>query len=79
MIVYVSFKVSMNGLWLKDAKEIESLRLQLLEQARRLQAERVRAGHSTQDEDVEVERVESIGGVPEEPLPDAGNKDHASS
>jgi hypothetical protein len=77
MIVFVSFKVSMNGLWLKDAKEIESLRLQLLEQARRLQAERVRAGHSTQEED--VEGVESIGGVPEEPLPDAGNKDHASS
>jgi len=75
MVVYVSFEVRMHGLWLRDSEAIETLRLRLLEQARRLQAERVRPGHLPEEGDVEVDRVESIGAVPEEPstADDPGN------
>ncbi|MBV8202856.1 MAG: hypothetical protein JOZ15_19745 [Acidobacteria bacterium] len=69
MIVYVSYMVTMDGLWLEDAEDIEALRLRLLEEARRLHAERVKPGHQAEDGEVTVERVESIGGVPGEPLP----------
>jgi hypothetical protein len=67
MIVYVSFEVRMRGLWLEDdAGEIEALRLKLLELARGLHAERVKAGYAPKEDDVQVDRLESIGGLGEE-------------
>jgi hypothetical protein len=69
MIVYVSFEIRMHELWLKDdPKEIEALRLSLLEYARRLHAERVRPGYHPGEDDVQVDRVESIGGLDNETL-----------
>ena len=68
MIVYASFEVRLNELWLPDdVKEIEALRLSLLEHARSLQAARVKPGYSPTEEDVQVDRVESIGGLYNEP------------
>jgi transcriptional regulator with XRE-family HTH domain len=68
MIVYVSFEIRMHGLWLPDdAREIEKLRLQILDYARHLQARHVRPGHPPREEDVEVDRKESIGGLDNEP------------
>jgi hypothetical protein len=68
MIVYVSFSVQMNELWLPDdPNEIEALRLSLLQHAKSLHAERVKPGYSPQEDDVQVERVESIGGLYNEP------------
>ena len=80
MIVYASFAVRMNELWLPDdAGEIEALRLSLLQHARSLHATRVRPGSSPAEDDVKVERIESIGGLyneraepgPEEPPSEA--------
>lgn len=68
MIVYASFEVRMKELWLPDdPQEIEALRRSLLEHAKRLHATRVRPGASPTEDDVEVERVESIGGLYNEP------------
>jgi hypothetical protein len=68
MIVYASFEVRMDELWLPDdVKEIEALRVSLLEHAKSLQAARVKPGYSPAEEDVRVERVESIGGLYNEP------------
>ena len=67
MIVYASFEIRMHELWLKDdPKEIEALRLSFLEYARRLHAERVRPGYRAGEDDVQVDRVESIGGLDNE-------------
>jgi hypothetical protein len=64
MIVYVSFEVRIEHLWLEDAAAVEAMRLELLACARRLHADRVRNGYPAVESDVAVERLESIGGAP---------------
>ena len=49
-----------------NVEEIEALRLSFLEYARRLHAERVRPGYRPGEDDVQVDRVESIGGLDNE-------------
>jgi hypothetical protein len=68
MIVYVSFEVRMSDLWLPDgADQIEALRQGLLEHAKSRHASRVKPGASPAEDAVQVEPVESIGGLYNEP------------
>jgi hypothetical protein len=69
MIAYATFAVRMSELWLPDdVGEIEALRLSLLQHARSLHATRVKPGSSPAEDDVQVERIESIGGLYNEPV-----------
>ncbi|HEV3459862.1 MAG TPA: hypothetical protein VHG32_25225 [Thermoanaerobaculia bacterium] len=80
MIVYVSFEIRMHGLWLPDdVQEIERLRLRVLDHAKRLQAQHVQPGHPPKEEDVVVERKESIGGLYNEPPAGADAQDKVPS
>jgi alpha-ketoglutarate-dependent taurine dioxygenase len=81
VVVYVSYQIRLDNVWLSGPEAVETLRQELLTLARRLRMEHARPGYPDVEADVEVERVEMIGGVDEDSaappsMPSPTRKDH---